>query len=121
MVASARRKLLGGERPAVFHCWTRCVRRAFLCGRDRVRRAGRYCRLRRPFLVGTAGRSVPRSQTLRYQAGRSLVAPYHTVACPGVLQFQFSPIAVGSSRHPGHPAQEEGLREEKERNPLLSP
>ena len=34
MVASARRKLLGGERQAVFHCWTRCVRRAFLCGRD---------------------------------------------------------------------------------------
>ena len=35
MVASARCKLLGSERPAVFHCWTRCVRRAFLCGRDR--------------------------------------------------------------------------------------
>ena len=34
MVASARRKLLGGERQAVFHCWNRCVRRAFLCGRD---------------------------------------------------------------------------------------
>ena len=34
MVAYARRKLLGGERQAVFHCWTRCVRRAFLCGRD---------------------------------------------------------------------------------------
>ncbi len=34
MVACARRKLLGGERQAVFHCWTRCVRRAFLCGRD---------------------------------------------------------------------------------------
>ncbi len=27
MVACARRKLLGGERPAVFHCWTRCVHR----------------------------------------------------------------------------------------------
>ena len=34
MVACARRKLLGRERQAVFHCWTRCVRRAFLCGRD---------------------------------------------------------------------------------------
>jgi hypothetical protein len=34
MVAWARRKLLGGERQAVFHCWNRCVRRAFLCGRD---------------------------------------------------------------------------------------
>ena len=34
MVAYARRKLLGGERQAVFHCWNRCVRRAFLCGRD---------------------------------------------------------------------------------------
>ncbi len=36
MVAHARRKLLGGERQALFHCWTRCVRRAFLCGLDRV-------------------------------------------------------------------------------------
>jgi hypothetical protein len=34
MVAYARRKLLGGERQAIFHCWTRCVRRAFLCGCD---------------------------------------------------------------------------------------
>ncbi len=34
MVASARRKLFGNTRKAVFHCWTRCVRRAFLCGRD---------------------------------------------------------------------------------------
>jgi hypothetical protein len=34
MVALARRKLLGGDRQAVFHCWNRCVRRAFLCGRD---------------------------------------------------------------------------------------
>ena len=33
MVACARRKLLGRERQAVFHCWTRCVRR-FLCGVD---------------------------------------------------------------------------------------
>lgn len=35
MVAYARRRLLGGERQAVFHCWTRCVRRDFLCGLDR--------------------------------------------------------------------------------------
>jgi len=34
MVALARRKLLGQGRRAVYHCWTRCVRRAFLCGRD---------------------------------------------------------------------------------------
>jgi hypothetical protein len=34
MVSYARRKLLGVERQAVFHCWNRCVRRAFLCGRD---------------------------------------------------------------------------------------
>lgn len=36
MVSYARRKLLGGERQAVFHCWNRCVRRAFLCGLDAV-------------------------------------------------------------------------------------
>lgn len=36
MVASARRKLLGPARKAVFHCTARCVRRAFLCGRDRL-------------------------------------------------------------------------------------
>ena len=34
MVASARRKLLGRYRKAVYHCSTRCVRRAWLCGRD---------------------------------------------------------------------------------------
>ncbi len=36
MVAYARRKLLGHDRQAVYHCWNRCVRRAFLCGRDPV-------------------------------------------------------------------------------------
>ena len=34
MVACARRKLLGRARKTVFDCWTRCVRRAFLCGQD---------------------------------------------------------------------------------------
>ena len=36
MVAHACRKLLGGERQTLFHCCTRCVRRDFLCGLDRV-------------------------------------------------------------------------------------
>jgi len=35
MVANARRKILGGERQAFFHCWARCVRQYFLCGVDR--------------------------------------------------------------------------------------
>ena len=36
MVACARRKILGNRRKAIFHCWTRCVRGAFLCGHDRA-------------------------------------------------------------------------------------
>ena len=34
MASSSRRKLLGGNRQGTYHCWARCVRRAFLCGRD---------------------------------------------------------------------------------------
>ena len=34
MASTSRRKLLGRARKAVFHCSTRCVRRAFLCGQD---------------------------------------------------------------------------------------
>lgn len=35
MVANARRKLFGGERQAFYHCWSRRVRRYYLCGHDR--------------------------------------------------------------------------------------
>ena len=34
MASISRRKLLGRTRKSVFHCSTRCVRRAFLCGKD---------------------------------------------------------------------------------------
>ena len=34
MASISRRKLLGRNRKAVYHCSTRCVRRAFLCGKD---------------------------------------------------------------------------------------
>ena len=34
MASFARRKLLGRSRKAVFHCTARCVRRAWLCGKD---------------------------------------------------------------------------------------
>ena len=36
MVAFARRKLFQPGRLATYHCWTRCVRRAFLFGKDPV-------------------------------------------------------------------------------------
>ncbi len=36
MVAHVRRKLLGCDRRAVYHCRARCVRRALLCGWDRL-------------------------------------------------------------------------------------
>ncbi len=36
MVAYSRRKLLGRGRKAVYHCWARCVRRAFLWGQDQL-------------------------------------------------------------------------------------
>jgi hypothetical protein len=49
MVSFARRKLLGGERQAVFHCWNRCVRRAFLCGRDA--RTGKDYSHRRDWII----------------------------------------------------------------------
>ena len=36
MVAFARRELFQLGRLATYHCWTRCVRRAFLFGKDPV-------------------------------------------------------------------------------------
>ena len=38
MASYSRRKLLGERRIADFHCWNRCVRRAFLCGQDPLSR-----------------------------------------------------------------------------------
>ena len=36
MASYSRRKQIGKDRKAVYHCTARCVRRAYLCGRDRV-------------------------------------------------------------------------------------
>jgi REP element-mobilizing transposase RayT len=34
MVACARRNIVDRARAGVYHCWTRCVRQAYLCGKD---------------------------------------------------------------------------------------
>jgi hypothetical protein len=34
MVACARRRIVDRARSGVYHCWTRCVRQAYLCGKD---------------------------------------------------------------------------------------
>ena len=49
MASYSRRKLLGQRRTAVFHCWNRCVRRAFLCGLDPL--TGRDLSHRRDWIV----------------------------------------------------------------------
>ena len=36
MVARPREEVIHPEEVGVYHCWSRCVRRAFLCGQDRL-------------------------------------------------------------------------------------
>ncbi len=34
-MATSRKDIIDPQAPGIYHCWTRCVRRAFLCGKDR--------------------------------------------------------------------------------------
>ena len=36
MLARPREEVIRPEEVGVYHCWSRCVRRAFLCGQDRL-------------------------------------------------------------------------------------
>ena len=38
MAGLPRNKIINPKEPGIFHCWSRCVRRAFLCGKDRYSR-----------------------------------------------------------------------------------
>jgi hypothetical protein len=44
MAACARREIVRPGQPGIFHCWTRCVRRAFLLGVDPLWAGRFHCR-----------------------------------------------------------------------------
>jgi hypothetical protein len=76
MVANARRKLLGRGRKAVYHCSARCVRRAFLCGRDRV--SGKDYSHRRDWIVNRQ-RQLARLFAIEIEFRSELSNHLHTV------------------------------------------
>ena len=49
MPGCARREIVRDEEPGIFHCWSRCVRRAFLLGTDSL--TGKNYDHRRGWLV----------------------------------------------------------------------
>lgn len=53
MPAYPRRRILGRGADPIVHCWNRCVRRAYLCGRDRL--SGRSFEHRRDWIIEVEG------------------------------------------------------------------